>query len=87
MGHPPKNGFLFGFPLNQPQPPAPPQGLYFTSVTLTTVGYGDMTPKTSEGQLATTLLVLTGGQDHGIRWVFLKELDPLNMVGSFLMPF
>ncbi|CAJ1411400.1 unnamed protein product [Effrenium voratum] len=34
--------------------------LYFTSVTLTTVGYGDMTPKTSEGQLATTLLVLTG---------------------------
>ncbi|MBL4850640.1 MAG: potassium channel family protein [Planctomycetes bacterium] len=35
-------------------------GLYFAVVTLTTVGYGDLTPKTSLGQLVTMIMILTG---------------------------
>ena len=34
--------------------------IYFTSVTLSTVGYGDITPKTGFGKLVTSCLVLTG---------------------------
>ncbi|CAK8995202.1 unnamed protein product [Durusdinium trenchii] len=34
--------------------------LYFTSVTLTTVGYGDLAPKTKMGRMMTSALVLTG---------------------------
>ncbi|CAE7759366.1 TPK4 [Symbiodinium sp. CCMP2456] len=35
-------------------------GIYFTSVALTTVGYGDLTPRTEVGRMITTGLVLTG---------------------------
>ncbi|CAE6909640.1 TPKA [Symbiodinium natans] len=34
--------------------------VYFTSVALTTVGYGDLTPQTEVGRMITTGLVLTG---------------------------
>src|SRR5262245_3200536 len=34
--------------------------LYFTIVSLTTVGYGDMVPKTSAGKVFTMLLVVGG---------------------------
>ncbi len=34
--------------------------LYFTVVTLTTVGYGDLTPQTSGGKLFTVFYILVG---------------------------
>lgn len=40
----------------------PPQdSLWLAVVTLTTVGYGDVTPKTEAGRIATVLLLLLGG--------------------------
>ncbi len=38
----------------------PLDGIYWALVTLTTVGYGDITPKTPEGRLVTMVLILTG---------------------------
>lgn len=35
--------------------------LYFTTVLLTTVGYGDIVPKSSEGKAFATFYVLVGG--------------------------
>ena len=35
-------------------------GIYFAVVTLTTVGYGDLTPETMQGQLVTMVMILTG---------------------------
>ncbi len=37
-----------------------PASIYWAVVTLTTVGYGDMTPKTSLGQALATLVMITG---------------------------
>lgn len=37
-----------------------PQGMYWATVTMTTVGFGDMVPKTSAGKVLTTLLILLG---------------------------
>lgn len=37
-----------------------PISIYWTIVTITTVGYGDMTPKTPLGQLVATAVMLTG---------------------------
>lgn len=37
-----------------------PQSIYWTIVTLTTVGYGDITPVTSLGQVAASLIMLLG---------------------------
>lgn len=34
--------------------------VYFTSVTITTVGYGDIYPKTTEGKMFTILLLFSG---------------------------
>ena len=33
---------------------------YFTAMTLTTVGYGDIVPRTQEGRVFTMLLVFSG---------------------------
>ena len=33
---------------------------YFTVVTLSTVGYGDMTPKTDAGKIGATILIFVG---------------------------
>jgi voltage-gated potassium channel len=40
---------------------APDESLWLAVVTLTTVGYGDVTPKTVPGKAATVLLLLLGG--------------------------
>jgi voltage-gated potassium channel len=40
---------------------APPDSLWLAVVTLTTVGYGDITPKSGAGRAATMLLLLLGG--------------------------
>jgi voltage-gated potassium channel len=40
---------------------APQDSLWLAIVTLTTVGYGDITPKTGIGRIATVLLLLLGG--------------------------
>ncbi len=37
-----------------------PKSIYWTIVTITTVGYGDITPETVVGQLIATLAMLTG---------------------------
>lgn len=37
-----------------------PKSIYWTIVTITTVGYGDITPDTTVGQLISTLAMLTG---------------------------
>lgn len=37
-----------------------PMSIYWTIVTITTVGYGDITPKTPLGQLVATAVMLTG---------------------------
>lgn len=37
-----------------------PKSIYWTVVTITTVGYGDMTPKTPLGQVVATAVMLTG---------------------------
>ncbi len=37
-----------------------PKSIYWTVVTITTVGYGDMTPKTAMGQVVATAVMLTG---------------------------
>ena len=36
------------------------EAIYFTSVTITTVGYGDVVPKTDVGRLFTVLLLFSG---------------------------
>jgi voltage-gated potassium channel len=40
---------------------APQDSLWLAVVTLTTVGYGDVTPRTGAGRIATVLLLLLGG--------------------------
>ncbi|HEY8586930.1 MAG TPA: ion transporter [Rhodanobacter sp.] len=45
----PKNGFT-----------SIPKSMYWAVVTLTTVGFGDITPKTVLGQMMTSLIMLTG---------------------------
>lgn len=50
-----------------------PRGVYWAIVTLTTVGYGDITPKTSMGQGLSSLVMLLG---YGIIAI------PTGMVGS-----
>ncbi|HYF09732.1 MAG TPA: ion channel, partial [Acetobacteraceae bacterium] len=40
---------------------APDESLWLAAVTLTTVGYGDVTPRTVPGRIATVLLLLGGG--------------------------
>ncbi len=37
-----------------------PHGMYWATVTMTTVGFGDMVPKTNEGKVLTTFLILLG---------------------------
>jgi voltage-gated potassium channel len=37
-----------------------PRSIYWTIVTITTVGYGDITPQTPVGQVIATLAMLTG---------------------------
>jgi len=37
-----------------------PQSIYWTVVTLTTVGYGDITPKTVPGQMIATVIMILG---------------------------
>ena len=37
-----------------------PKSIYWTIVTITTVGYGDITPHTVAGQIIATLVMLTG---------------------------
>lgn len=37
-----------------------PKGIYWTIVTITTVGYGDITPQTVFGQMIATMAMLTG---------------------------
>lgn len=37
-----------------------PRSIYWTIVTITTVGYGDITPQTTLGQIISTLAMLTG---------------------------
>lgn len=37
-----------------------PSAMYWTVITMTTVGYGDITPQTGAGKFITTLLVLVG---------------------------
>jgi len=37
-----------------------PRSIYWTIVTITTVGYGDITPQTPAGQILSTLIMLTG---------------------------
>lgn len=37
-----------------------PKSIYWTIVTITTVGYGDITPQTALGQMISTLVMLTG---------------------------
>lgn len=37
-----------------------PKSIYWTIVTITTVGYGDITPQTAWGQIISTLVMLTG---------------------------
>jgi voltage-gated potassium channel len=37
-----------------------PRSIYWTIVTITTVGYGDITPQTALGQVIATLAMLTG---------------------------
>ena len=37
-----------------------PKSIYWTIVTITTVGYGDITPKTAWGQIISTMSMLTG---------------------------
>ncbi|SFP97044.1 voltage-gated potassium channel [Nitrosomonas cryotolerans] len=37
-----------------------PKSIYWTIVTITTVGYGDITPQTTIGQITATLAMLTG---------------------------
>lgn len=37
-----------------------PKSIYWTIVTITTVGYGDITPQTAVGQIISTLAMLTG---------------------------
>ncbi len=37
-----------------------PRGIYWAVVTLTTVGFGDITPKTPLGQAVATLVMITG---------------------------
>jgi len=45
--------------------------LYFTVITLATVGYGDLTPTTQLGKLVTVLFVITG---VGIFFAFLNKV-------------
>jgi len=45
--------------------------LYFTVITLATVGYGDLTPTTQLGKLVTVLFVITG---VGIFLAFLNKV-------------
>ncbi|MGB7348175.1 MAG: ion transporter, partial [Pirellulaceae bacterium] len=49
------------------RPPGPesrftsiPQSMYWATVTMTTVGYGDITPQTATGKLLSTILILLG---------------------------
>ncbi|MFQ3345926.1 MAG: voltage-gated potassium channel [Porticoccaceae bacterium] len=37
-----------------------PRSIYWTIVTITTVGYGDITPQTPVGQILSTIIMLTG---------------------------
>ena len=37
-----------------------PKSIYWTIVTITTVGYGDITPQTTLGQIIATMAMLTG---------------------------
>ena len=37
-----------------------PRSIYWTIVTITTVGYGDITPQTPVGQILSTMIMLTG---------------------------
>lgn len=37
-----------------------PRGIYWAIVTLTTVGYGDITPKTNVGQMLSSVIMIMG---------------------------
>ena len=52
-------GFLY-FELSQNPDLAWTDGLWYTLVTMTTVGYGDMVPHTPLGQMIATLVMLVG---------------------------
>ena len=43
-----------------------PSFIYFSFVTLTTVGYGDIVPETQKGRVAATFLMLTGITSLGV---------------------
>jgi voltage-gated potassium channel len=58
---------IFAGPIYEVEHPVNPEdfgtvldAIYFAIVTMTTVGFGDMTPMTSAGRLLTVLMILTG---------------------------
>ena len=64
-----------------------PRGIYWAIVTLTTVGFGDITPKTPLGQAIASLVMLTGYSIIAVpTGIFTAELatamrqDPANLL-------
>lgn len=59
-----------------------PKGIYWAIVTLTTVGYGDISPQTSFGQLLSAMIMIFGygiiAVPTGIVSVELSKVDPGN---------
>ena len=55
---------------------APGDSLWLAAVTLTTVGYGDITPRTGVGRLATVLFLLVGGVFLALSLMSFDRADP-----------
>ncbi len=60
-----------------------PKGVYWAIVTMTTVGYGDIAPKTDLGQALASIVMITGyaiiAVPTGIITAELSRVDPLKM--------